>query len=81
VDKNKAHHVRKDKFVYDQTTNQYTCPNGKNLSYQTTYKRRKNGKEVSQFDRYAIRYSECKACPYFKDCVTPSQQKNSQEGQ
>jgi transposase len=78
VDKNKAQHVRKDKFVYEENTNRYTCPNGKILSYQATYKRRKSGKEVSEFDRYAIRYSECKACPYFKDCVTPSQQRGSQ---
>ena len=77
-DKKKATHVRKSRFSYDAESNEYTCPNNKKLSYQATYKRRKGGKDVGQIDRYNIKYSVCINCPYFKECVTPSQQKSSQ---
>ena len=77
-DKKKAAHVRKSRFSYDAESNEYTCPSNERLSYQATYKRRKGGKDVGQFDRYNIKYTVCIKCPYFKDCLTPSQQKNSQ---
>jgi hypothetical protein len=77
-DKKKAAHVRKSRFIYDRESNEYTCPNNKRLAYQATYKRRKGGKDDGQFDRYNIKYTVCINCPYFKECVTPSQQKNSQ---
>ena len=77
-DKKKAAHVRKSRFVYDQESNEYKCPNNKRLAYQATYKRRRGGKDIGQFDRYNIKYTVCVNCPYFKECVTPSQQKSSQ---
>jgi transposase len=77
-DKKKAAHVRKSRFSYDAESNEYICPNNERLSYQATYKRRKGGKNVGQFDRYNIKYTVCINCPYFKECVTPSQQKSSQ---
>lgn len=77
-DKKKAAHVRKSSFAYDIDSNQYICPNNKRLSYQATYPRRKGGKTVGEFDRYTIKYTTCINCPFFKECVTPSQQKSSQ---
>lgn len=78
ADTNKADHVRKDKFQYDTQKDQYKCPQGEILEKQARYKRRKKGKVVGEFDRYAIKYSICKDCPNFNECVTPSQQKSSQ---
>ena len=76
-DKSKPPHVRKDKFKYQKETDTYLCPKNELLEKQSRYKRRKKGKVISEFDRYTIRYSVCKQCPYFDDCISESLKKNS----
>ena len=77
-DKSKPSHVSKDKFEYDKESNTYICPKGQILSHQSRYKRRKKGKVISEFDRYAIRHSLCVTCDYYDDCVSEAKKKNSQ---
>jgi hypothetical protein len=78
TDRTKPAHVRKDKFTYDSQTDTYTCPNGQTLTKEKRYKRRKNGKVISAFDRYTIRYSQCQQCPFFTECVSAGKRKQSQ---
>ena len=77
TDRSKAAHVRKDKFEYEKQTDTYRCPNNQKLEKQSRYKKRRKGKLVSEFDRYTIKYSVCKECPYFEDCVSDAKKKSS----
>jgi hypothetical protein len=77
-DKSKPQHVTKDMFQYNPSENTYTCPKGKVLTHQSRYKRRKEGKVFSEFDRYAIRHSICIKCSFYKECVSSAKKKNSQ---
>lgn len=73
----KAEHVRKDKFNYDKSLDQYICPQGKPLKPQGRFKRKNNkGEIVNYFDRYVASYSDCLACPFLEDCVNASSVKN-----
>jgi len=73
----KATHVRKDKFKYDTSLDQYVCPKGKPLHHQGRFKRKnRNGEIVNYFDRYIASYSDCCQCPFFEDCVNASSRSN-----
>lgn len=78
TDKTKAEHVRKEQFEYKAKDNTYRCPSGQTLQFQARYKRRKGGKEVGEFDRYAIRHSICKECRYYQECVSEAKKTQSQ---
>ena len=71
TDRSKPPHLRKENFIYNPKSDSYTCPNGETLTKQTRFKRRtKKGLPAGQFDRYAIRYSICKHCPFLEQCVS-----------
>ena len=79
TDTSKPDHLRKESFTYNKTTNTYTCSNNQILTFQSTYQRKtKSGLPSSKFDRYAIKYSTCKDCPYITDCVSKSNIKSHQ---
>lgn len=75
VDQTKPEYLRKESFSYNPVLDSYNCANGEQLTLQARYKRRKKGNLVAQFDRYHIKYSTCKKCPYFTDCVSISNRK------
>lgn len=73
--KNKAAHVRKDKFVFNKVTDTYTCPKGVTLNRQGTfYERKLNGKLQFRFMRYIANFQDCSKCPFLNECVTQSSQ-------
>ena len=73
----KATHVRKDKFKYDKSIDEYICPQGKSLDHQGRFKRKnRNGEIVNYFDRYIASYSDCSQCVFFEDCVNSSSRSN-----
>ena len=68
---------------YDETSDSYTCRNGKKLPF--AYVRRSKSKTgyASEKSIYQYsEYSECKGCPYKKDCIkgnnckTPMEERN-----
>ena len=79
TDRTKPEFLRKDSFSYNPLLDLYTCPNGEQLSKQARYKRKSKGKVWGYFDRYAIKYSICKTCPYINQCVSESN-RNSHSG-
>ena len=67
TDHSKPAFLRKDNFTYNKATHTYTCPSGQTLSKQARYKRKtKSGLPSSEFDRYAIKNSICKACAHYE---------------
>ena len=71
TDKSKPDHLRKEGFTYNKKNKTYICSNNQVLNYQATYQRKtKSGLPSSKFDRYSIKYSICKNCPYLKQCVS-----------
>ena len=70
TDRTKPEFLRKDSFSYNPLLDFYTCPNGEQLNKQARYKRKSRGKVWGHFDRYAIKYSICKTCPYINQCVS-----------
>jgi transposase len=61
----------KDKFIYDQTTDTYTCPNAKQLTTNgTTYThkaRNKRGK-ARNYKQYTLPCKTCQDCPFSDQC-------------
>ncbi len=78
IKQHKKRHVTKDKFTYDKCTDTYKCPQGEELTKQARYARRKEGKLINYFNRYTLKHSICKHCPYHEDCVGERQRKASQ---
>lgn len=79
TDKTKPDHLRKESFIFDKKNKTYTCSNNEILTLQSTYQRRtKSGLPSSKFDRYSIKYSICKGCPYLRDCVSKGNIKSHQ---
>ena len=74
TDYSKPVHLQKDNFKYRKSSDTYKCPNGKTLTKQGRYKRSNH----MLFDRYTIKYSICKTCPYFDECLTDKKKKASQ---
>lgn len=71
TDRTKPLHLRKESFIYDKKTDTLTCPNGTKLTKQARYTRRdKKGRIAGTFDRYTIKYSICKLCPFVDQCVS-----------
>ena len=79
TDRTKPEFLRKDSFSYNPLLDFYTCPNGEQLQKQARYKRKSRGKVWGHFDRYAIKYSICKTCPYLNQCVSEGN-RNSHSG-
>jgi len=79
TDKTKPDHLRKESFKYDKKNKTYTCSNNEILTFQSTYQRKtKIGIPSSKFDRYSIKYSMCKTCPYLTQCVSKGNIKSHQ---
>lgn len=58
-----------DKFIYDKTTNTYTCPEGEILtSTATFYEKKKKGRATYQFQKYST--ARCKECPVKSLCTS-----------
>ena len=80
IDKSKPAFLRKENFIYHPKTDSYTCPNGKTLTKQARYQRKtRSGIPAQKFDRYAIKYSICKDCPFVMQCVSKGN-RNSHKG-
>ena len=79
TDKSKPAFLRKENFDYSPAVDTYTCPNEKKLTKQGRYTRRKKGLITgAQFDRYTIKYSICKHCDHFEQCVSKGNRKSHQ---
>ncbi len=79
IDKTKPLHLQKDRFSYNQEDDTYTCPTGKILTKQSTYKRKDRlGNPTMLFDRYTIQHSKCATCVFHEECVSPGKRKASQ---
>ena len=75
IDKSKPPFLRKENFVFDSGQETYTCPNNEKLTKQSTYQRKdRKGNPSGKFDRYTIKFSICKSCPYLQKCVSKSNQ-------
>ena len=72
--KNKAPEVRKDKFAYNKSNDNYTCPTGNILKSEGTYSRKLRGKVQNKFTRYIADHRDCVSCPLYKLCVSPTRQ-------
>lgn len=76
TDHTKPPHLRKENFTYNKKTDALTCPNGQILTKQARYTRRdKKGRPSGSFDRYTIKYSICKECPFVDQCVSKGNRK------
>ncbi|MBM7841391.1 transposase, partial [Alkalihalobacillus xiaoxiensis] len=53
--------IPKWKYTYDPTTNTYTCPNGKPLTYSTTNR--------EGYRQYHSNPEDCKTCPLLSTCT------------
>lgn len=79
TDKSKPVHLRKENFAHNDEEQSYTCPNGETLTKQATYQRKdRTGRMAQKFDRYSIKYSICKECEYFNQCVSKGNQSRGQ---
>lgn len=79
ADITKPAHLQKDKFHYNPNDDSYSCPAGKVLLKQATYKRKdRKGNLSMSFDRYTIKHSICELCQYHKACVSAGKRKASQ---
>ena len=61
--------LSKEAFVFDESGNRYFCPQGKELSFNSTY----NAKQASgtiRRHRYHAREEDCVACPLLARCVS-----------
>ncbi len=71
---------RMEHMDYDETSDSYTCRNGKKLSF--AYVRRSKSKTGYVSEKSIYQCSECKGCPYKKDCIkgnnckTPMEERN-----
>jgi len=73
TDRTKPPHLRKENFKYNKKSDTLTCPNRKRLTKQARYTRKdKKGRPAGQFDRYTIKFSVCKQCPFVDQCVSKS---------
>ena len=72
--KNKAAEVRKDKFFYNKTKDDYLCPQGKVLKREGMYSRRLRGKVQNKFTRYIADHTDCVNCPLYNLCVNSTRQ-------
>lgn len=75
ADHTKPEFLRKDSFYYNPLLDLYTCANGEQLTKQGRYSRKSRGKIWGHFDRYDIKYSICKTCPYLNQCVSEGNRK------
>ena len=75
TDRTKPAFLRKDNFSYNPLLDIYTCANGEALTKQGRYSRKSRGKIWGYFDRYDIKYSICKTCPYVEQCVSQGNRK------
>ncbi len=57
----------KDRFIYDETTDSYICPQGQRLPFRGL--RRNNGKVPGPFRVYRASRSVCHACPAYGVCT------------
>ena len=60
--------LSKEAFVYDAEGNRYLCPQGKELSYNSTYNAKQAGGTI-QRHRYHAREEGCAACGLLARCV------------
>lgn len=58
---------RKTDFVYNQEEDTYTCPDGKKIIYELTYKKRNNRRNY-RVKRYGTKM--CEGCPLRSKCTT-----------
>ena len=79
IDKTKPSHLQKENFIYNPSSDTYTCPTGHRLTKQATYKRKdRKGIFSMKFDRYTIKHSVCLNCPFHNQCVSKGKRKASQ---
>ena len=57
----------KDKFIYDPTTDSYTCPQGQKLTFRGI--RNKNGKIPGPIRLYRASRTVCRTCPAYGVCT------------
>lgn len=72
--KSKDPKVSKAKFIYEKTTDKYTCPKGINLHRQGKVYKRHDG---IPFKRYVAHWTDCSKCPWVDICVSTGSQKAS----
>lgn len=70
--KAKDFRVSKDKFIYDKSTDKYTCPKGVTLKRHGKLYQRHDG---IPFKRYVAPWTKCKTCPWADICVSKGSQK------
>jgi hypothetical protein len=61
-------------FIYDPTTNQYTCPQGKRLEYKMTVNSHTRKQYYKVFEGVS-----CTQCPVKDDCTTATKRQIHQE--
>lgn len=66
-----------DQFRYDETANTFTCPAGKQLTYQRAG-RRKVGRTEYQ---YSAQAADCAACPHKQNCSPKSASRSIVRGE
>ncbi len=56
-------------FIYDEETNSYTCPNGKQLlCHRRNYKKPRSGITKAKVINYRASQLDCAGCPYREQC-------------
>ena len=64
----------KKAFIYNAKDDTYICPNGKLLTTNGKWLKRKA--KTYRFKSYTGQLSVCKKCPFVKDCISPSRLKS-----
>ena len=61
--------LSKEAFVFDAANNRYFCPNGKELSWNSSYHARQADGTIERH-RFHARKADCSSCPLLSRCVT-----------
>lgn len=65
----KKNQLSKEAFVFDAAVNRYYCPQGKPLSYNSTYNVKLADGTIRRH-RYHAREEDCQSCPLLDRCVS-----------
>ena len=67
----KSKEFNKSKFIYDKTTDTYTCPAGQTLTTNGNYYKRNQGllRKPYRVKRYVLPFNTCNNCPHKMECA------------
>lgn len=69
----------KDKFIYDEEADHYTCPAGKQLKSNGNWYNKNDGihRQSYQVKVYKLSFDQCNGCPFKMDCAGAANLKRS----